>query len=186
MKNIMMISRGINVVPLALELKRQPQLWNQQTSRTVYDGSPHAEVDDIWVRFAGSFAATNGGEKQHESVWLPPSDLLPSAKSHARAIMSLVQGDSLGGVLITKVPPGGKVHPHTDLGWHAEHYDKFILQVEAHPQQAFCYDDGQFVTASGDLYWFHNQATHWVINDSPVDRISMIVCVKLEKPFGGM
>jgi quercetin dioxygenase-like cupin family protein len=100
--------------------------------------------------------------------------------------MNLVRGDSLGGVLITRIPPGKQVYPHIDGGWHAKTYDKFALQIAAHPQQAFCYEDGQYVTAAGDLFWFHNQESHWVLNESPCDRITMIVCVKLDKPFGGL
>jgi hypothetical protein len=180
MKYLHKIASGINVIPLQLELKRNAQLWNTNTQRTEHESSPHHQVDDIWVRYAGSYEE---GQSSHMSEWM--TDLLPSAKQHARAIMNLVNGDALGGVLITRIPPGAKVLPHVDRGWHAEYYDKFILQVEAHPQQAFCYEDGQFVSQPGDLYWFYNQQEHWIINDSPIERISLIVCVKLEKPFNG-
>jgi quercetin dioxygenase-like cupin family protein len=184
MKNILTIARGLNVIPLLLELQRQPQLWNQNRTRTENPTSPHREVDDIWVRYG---AGDSGYEGQpHTSVWLEAADLLPQAKADARAILNLVRGDALGGILITRIPPGRSVKPHADLGWHALEYDKFALQVAAHPQQAFCYEEGQHITAPGDLYWFHNQEKHWVINESPVERITMIVCVKLDKPFGGV
>lgn len=182
MKNILTINRGINVIPLQLELQRQPQLWNQNRARTENPTSPHREVDDIWPRYQAGKDLT---DNSHESVWLPPSDLLPEVKTHARAVMSLVRGDALGGILITKIPPGRRVYPHIDTGWHAHSYDKFALQIAAHPQQAFCYEEGQHVTNTGDLFWFNNQAEHWVINDSPCDRITMIICVKLDKPFNG-
>lgn len=182
MKNILTINRGINVIPLQLELQRQPQLWNQNRARTQNPTSPHREVDDIWARYGEGEQLT---DEAHQSVWLPASDMIPEVKSHARAVMGLVRGDSLGGVLITRIPPGRQVYPHVDSGWHARAYDKFALQVSAHPQQSFCYEDGQHVTATGDLFWFHNQASHWVINNSPCDRITVIICVKLEKPFGG-
>jgi len=181
MKNILTIASGINVIPLQLELQRQPQLWNRNRERTENPTSPHREVDDIWARY-GEGELTN---EAHQSVWLAAADLIPQVKTHARAVMSLVGGDALGGVLITRIPPGRRVYPHVDNGWHALAYDKFALQVSAHPQQSFCYGDGQHITATGDLFWFHNQAEHWVINDSPCDRITMIICVKLEKPFNG-
>lgn len=181
MENILTISKGVNVMPLALGLKRNPHLWNANTGRTAHENSPHREVDDIWARYGHDYTV----DAPHESVWLDAANCIPEIKTHARAIMNLVGGDALGGVLITRIPPGAKVHPHTDRGWHATHYDKFALQIAAHPQQAFCYADGQHITAPGDLYWFYNQAEHWVINDSPVERITMIVCVKLDKPFGG-
>ena len=184
MKNILTLTRGLNVMQLALQLKRNPQLWNQRRERTQNPDSPHREVDDIWLRYGGG--SYDESRQPHTSVWLDAATVLPETKTHARAIMSLVHGDALGGVLITRVPPGARVHPHTDNGWHAQEYDKFALQISGHQQQAFCYADGEHVTLPGDLYWFNNQAEHWVINDSPVERITMIVCVKLDKPFGGV
>lgn len=182
MENFLPISKGINVIPLLLGLRRNPQLWNRHTARTEDPTSPHREVDDIWARYAGNEYTTQA----HDSIWMPAADLIPEIKLHARAIMGLVNGDSLGGVLITRIPPGKQVYPHTDMGWHATTYDKFALQLAAHPQQAFCYKEDGHITATGDLYWFHNQAEHWVINNSPVERITMIVCVRMDKPFGGL
>ena len=182
MKNILTIARGINVLPLALSLARNPQLWNTRKERTQQETSPHREIDDIWVRYAKDWQT---GETSHESVWLEAADCLPEVKDHARAIMGLVKGDAIGGILITRIPPGGKVHPHIDNGWHALQYDKFALQIDAHQQQAFCFENAQHVTMPGDLYWFNNQQTHWVTNDSPCERITLIVCIKLDKPFGG-
>ena len=183
MENILTVARGVNVMPLALQLRRNPQLWNQRRERTEREDSPHQGVDDIWVRYGG--ASYEESQEPHESVWLEPASVLPEAKSHSRAIMNLVGGHALGGILITRIPPSGQVLPHKDLGWHALNYDKFALQIASHQQQAFCYSDGQHVTAPGDVYWFNNQAEHWVINDSPVERITLIVCVKLDRPFGG-
>ena len=183
MDNILTLARGINVMGLQLQLKRNPQLWNTRKERTQNPTSPHREVDDIWVRYGGG--SYEESKKPHESVWLEAADCLSEAKTHARAIMNLVHGDALGGILITRIPPGGKVYPHCDHGWHAETYDKFALQISSHQQQAFCYADGEHVTLQGDLYWFQNQQEHWVYNDSPIERITMIVCVKLDRPFGG-
>lgn len=180
MENILTLARGINVMQLQLQLKRNPQLWNRKSERTAHADSPHREASDIWARYTRTL-----DEDDRDIVWLESSELLPEVKKHARAIMGLVNGDALGGVLITRIPPGCRVHPHVDRGWHAETYEKFALQIAAHPQQAFCYEDGEHVTAPGDLFWFHNQASHWVLNDSPVERITMIVCVKLDTPFGG-
>lgn len=176
------LRRGISVHDLQLGLCRNPQLWDKHPERTKDSASPHREVRDIWARFAPSWEE---GRQAHHSVWLEASELMPAIRQHARSIMTLVGGDELGGVLITKIPPGGRVYPHVDRGWHSTYYDKFLLQVEAHPQQTFCYADGQTITAPGDLCWFYNQEEHWVENNSPVDRISMIVCIKLDKPFGG-
>lgn len=177
MNHLMLIKSGINVLPLALQLKRNPHLWNQNTSRTAGGESPHCEVDDIWVRYC---ADPFKGHEQHSSVWYPSYKKLPQVRDLVFPVMAGLCGEQLGGVLITRVPPGGSVFPHVDKGWHAEYYSKFALQIESHPQQSFCYSDGEFISSPGDLYWFNNQATHWVKNNSPVERITMIICVKTD------
>jgi hypothetical protein len=65
-----------------------------------------------------------------------------------------------------------------DGGWHARHYRKLALQVKGNDQQAFCFEDGEFRADPGDVYEFDNSRLHWVVNDSPTDRITMIVCVR--------
>lgn len=179
MQHIHTLRSGIDVMPAMLALKRNPHLWNLHTKRTLSDGTPHKEVDDIWLRYADGLTDPS---KPHTSVWYDGYYAMPAFRELIFGICGLIQCEQLGGVLITRIAPGQSVKPHNDLGWHAEYYDKFALQLAAHPQQAFCYDDGQHVTAPGDLYWFNNQQTHWVTNDSPVERITMIVCCRVDKP----
>lgn len=185
MNNVLHLASNINVLPTLLELKNNPQLWNQYTCRTYFEGSPHQGIDDIWVRYNdfANWDPVNPHEfnQPHESIWYPAADKLPSIKILAHEIMYLVKGERLGGILITRIPPGGISKPHVDLGWHAEYYDKYALQLESHPQQAFCFEEGCFSARPGDLYWFNNQALHWVPNESPVDRITLIFCIRTNK-----
>lgn len=176
MKHIMTLRHGINVMPLSLALRRNPQLWNQHSSRRVAPGSPHLATDDIWVRYARD--ATSPAP--HDSVWYASSDVLPEVKEIVYPLMAMVKGERLGGVLITRIPAGHSVAPHVDLGWHASQYQKFAVQIESHQQQAFCYSDGDHVTAPGDVFWFDNSKEHWVTNNSPVSRITMIVCIQTD------
>jgi hypothetical protein len=95
--------------------------------------------------------------------------------------MYLVKGERLGGILITRIPPGGICKPHHDRGtWHASYYDKYALQLESHPFQAFHFDEGSYSAMPGELYWFNNQEVHWVTNESPIDRITLIFCIKVD------
>lgn len=179
MKNLLPLASGLSVKPISLALRQNPDLWNQYRDRTTVKGGPHAAVDDIWVRYAADVKA---GQSQHESLWYPAAQLLPMVRDMAFEVMHMVKGEQLGGVLITRIPAGRKVLRHEDLGWHAEYYDKFAVQVESHQQQAFHFDDGSYCAAPGDLYWFRNQAAHWVTNDSPVDRITLIFCIRTAQP----
>ena len=184
MEHILTIQRGVNVIPLALQLKQNPHLWGEHPERTQNPDSPHAQVSDIWARFGPQGIDRNA---EHDSIWYPAYRALPAIRDIVFPLMHMLKGERLGGVLITKIPPGGRVLPHADTGWHAGYYEKFGVQIESHQQQAFCYDDGQHITAPGDVFWFRNSRPHWVINDSPVDRITMIVCIRSDQqqPLGG-
>lgn len=179
MASFLKIASGLSVNPLLIALQRNPQLWNEHQQRTqMYQ---HSEVSDIWVRyndfknFSGDMAEFN---KEHDSVWYPSYHLLPQVRDIVFPLMAAVEGERLGGVLITKIPPGGSVKPHVDSGWHAGYYDKYLVQLQSAPGQAFCFDDGHFCSEPGDVYMFDNSVTHWVENNSNVDRISMIVCIR--------
>jgi hypothetical protein len=174
---IKLLSSGVNVAPMLWALHEHPELWDENRARTRDAGSPHHELHDIWARYA---APGVDASKPHEAVWYPCANLLP-VRELVYPLMSVLHGDQLGGVLITKIPPGKSCKPHSDPGWHARHYQKFALQIQSHPKQAFHFESQSLVTKPGDLFWFDNQYTHWVTNDSDQDRITMIVCIRTDR-----
>lgn len=175
----------VDVSAIRQGLLQHPELWNQHRPRT--SSYVHSQVDDIWARYN---AWENYDEKlglshfnrEHEAVWYHAANVIPEVRQVALDVMRMVEGVRLGGVLITRVPPGGQVQKHFDRGWHAEHYDKFAVQIAADPRQAFHFESESLVSAPGDIYTFDNSHIHWVTNASDVDRITLIVCVRLEHP----
>lgn len=172
---IRILRRGVDAQWLLWALRANPHLWNENTGRTQHPSSPHHGLDDIWVRYGTCDDAMAG--KPHESHWYEAADVL-GVKPFLRDLMRSVDGDILGGVLITRIPPGATCKPHQDLGWHALQYEKFALQITSAPGQAFCFDGIQMETQPGDLFWFNNQMTHWVTNPTDYERITMIACIK--------
>lgn len=170
-----------DVSALADQLDKAPDLWNEHRHRT-HGYGPHSDVSDVWVRyrpfreFDGDAAAFHAGP--HVSEWYPCVARIPAAWSLARKVRRLSGKAHLGGVLITRVPPGGRVAPHVDTGWHAETHAKFIVQVRGDAQQAFCFHGERLSAEDGQCYWFRNDREHWVTNDSDRERISLIVCVR--------
>lgn len=165
--------------PLLAELDAQPELWNQHTPRR--EQYVHSRISDVWVRYnawanyTGDLAAFNG---PHASVWYPAFKTLPAIKPTLSAVLRHVGGRRLGGVLITRVPPGGRVAPHSDTGWHAEFYAKYALQLRGNADQAFCFEGASLSAQPGELYTFDNSKTHWVYNMSDEERITLIVCIR--------
>lgn len=146
--------------------------------RTEHPTSPHREASDIFVRYA----ADPKVQGPHESVWYPCADVLP-VRPLAYDLMRFIEGNRLGGVLITKIPAGKEVYPHVDKGWHADAYRKFCIQVQSAPGQKFVVAGEALEAKPGDLYEFRNEYLHCVINPTPFDRISLIVCAQTDKAF---
>lgn len=166
---------------LAKQLERHPELWNDFDLRTNHPQSPHRELSDIFVRynarenFTGDRQAFNG---PHEAVWWPALEKLPAVTDIVFSLMRQVEGEQLGMVLITKIPAHTQCYPHVDNGWHARHFDKYAVQIASAPGQAFHVEQDQLSAEPGECYWFDNSKVHYVTNDSDVDRITMIVCIR--------
>ena len=177
--------RPIDVSAVLAELDAHPELWNQFTLRTKeYGGKeqPHREIDDIWVRYN---AWKNFNPKkpkkffgEHDSSWYPAYAKLPSLRPLIFGLMMTVEGERLGGVLITRIPAGSSVAPHKDAGWHAGYYRKFAVQLRGGPDQFFCFEGESMIAEAGEVYEFDNSETHWVKNDSDRERITLIVCIR--------
>lgn len=170
----------LDVSHLHTEILCNPKLWDQHRMRTQSPNSPHREVSDIWVRYnaAENFTTTEEFNAPHESSWYPAADVI-HVKPYVMAIFQAMAGTRLGGVLITKVPAGKQVYPHTDPGWHARYYDtKVALQISGNAEQSFVFEDSSLSALPGELYTFDNSRRHWVLNPSSEDRISLIICMR--------
>lgn len=189
MKNFQKISENIDVSGLLAELELNPQLWDANNQRKTYQGTPHDRMSDIWVRY-NSIEKTGGDlalmSQEHVPVWYPAWKALPSLHKIVFDLMTKVEGEMLGGVLITRVPAGLGISPHTDSGWHVEYYDKFYLTLKSSKGACFACDYHgieKLEPNPGEIWLFDNRKIHWVENQSPDDRITVIICIRTEK-FG--
>lgn len=169
------VGDGLNVSAIHWALQANPQLWNQHTARTEALDSPHHGLDDIWARFGPPERANDG--LPHDAIWYPSAAIL-GVKPICYDLMRHFEGVELGGVLITRIKPGKEVKPHTDPGWHARRYEKYAVQITSAPGQKFCFEGEELETRPGDIYWFDNAHTHWVVNPTEYERITMIVCIR--------
>lgn len=191
MNHFHLIAKNLPVDELRMQIARQPWLWDQHTMRKTLPGTPHRDMSDIWLRYNAweNFKPEDPcafGEP-HESVWYPAFYALPAVRPLIFDLMAHVQGERLGGVLITKVPPGGKIDAHVDGGWHVDYYSsKYYIQIEGAEGQQFWAEpaQGKRETISpmpGDLWKFDNRVLHGVDNRSNSDRMTLIVCIKRDE-----
>ena len=88
----------------------------------------------------------------------------------------------LGGILLTKIPPGCQVKPHHDRGrWHAEFYNrKIYIPLKTNDRCVNHCEDESVVMGGGQAWWFDNLVTHSVVNDGDDERITAIICLRTE------
>lgn len=174
---IYLLDKNLPVSEIYWALRKHPEFWNRHTLRTAHPDSPHHELDDIWVRFGDP--KTADAAVPHDAVWYEGIDVL-GVKPLIMRVFAASGGTKLGGVLITRIPPGKRCKPHIDPGWHATHYEKYAVQIASAPGQAFHVEDEVLETQPGDLFWFNNQHLHWVENPTPYERVTMVICIRKE------
>lgn len=192
MRNFVKLAEGIDVVPVQLTLA-QTALWNQHTLRTATEGSPHRELDDIWLRMSDLEKCRQAGAAgafvdHRESINYPGWHELPQIRKLVMALFMSVEGERLGRVLISRLPPGRRILPHKDIGadltkyYDSEpYYSRFHLCVQGLPGSIFNCEDESVQMRTGEAWWFRNDLEHEVINNSADDRIHVVIDVRTPK-----
>lgn len=166
---------NVVVLPLMNDIARQPELWNKDKTRTTFEGTPHAQVDDILLRFGK--ADGNDLETADSAVMM----LLPKAKALALNVMQIVGGSRLGRVVVTKLEPGKKILPHADTkGDYAKYYTRYHLVLLGLPGSLFTCGDETVNMRTGELYWFDASQVHSLSNNSADDRVHLLVDVRID------
>ena len=182
MRNFQLIAHSVDVTHLQNALVRQPELWNQNTYRTTYEGTPHKDVDDIWLRYpkeAGEAAAEDLAPVQNAgSDWYPAADKLREARKLILDLMSYIGAYQLDRVLISRIPPGGRVLPHADkYGDYVQLDDiaRYHLVIQGLPGSQYRCGGEEVDMLTGEVWWFNPLKIHEVVNNSADDRIHLMV-----------
>jgi hypothetical protein len=182
LRNFLLIATGIDVMPLHHALIRRPDLWNQNTYRTTYAGTPHGDVDDIWLRYSDTERTadpmqTGPVQNDHGAVWYPAAKELPEAKPLILNLMHYLSAYELGRVVISRIKPGGRILPHADIDGDYVHLGdiaRYHIVVQGLPGSLFRCGDEQVDMRTGEVWWFDAHSTHEVINNSADDRIHLM------------
>ena len=174
-----------DVLPLRLQLERHSELWNQHTGRTAHEGSPHAEVSDVWLRWrppAALVSPESYNEPFAELEWYPAIAVLPAARDILMQIMGRVGATAMGGALITRVAPGKQVKPHSDaMSFHAQYFRlKVYTVLRTNPNVVNWVEGESFVPKPGDVFAYDNLKSHAVYNEGDEDRWTMMAAFRCD------
>lgn len=176
-----LIADKVDPTPLLLELARNEALWDQNPERRTYCGSPHAAMVDITARYmpeADISLAQRSAE--HRNVFWPAWYALPALRPIVFGLMARVAAVELGSIIITKLPPGAAILPHSDAGsWAPEYYHCKAHVTVAGKALVRCAED-ECLFLQGTVWTFDNLLTHSVQNVGDGDRISAIISMRCE------
>lgn len=183
MSRFIQLATQVETLPLRLELERNAAtLWDADPTRRTYPNTPHGQMVDICVRYMEPHLLTDLQVRkgEHRNVFWPAWYELPALRPVVFGLMTRVQAVELGSILITKLPPGGRILPHSDKGsWAAEYYNtKAHWTVQG---EAFVTCDN--VTAkfeSGTVWTFDNLLQHDIVNEGYDDRVCVIVSMRCD------
>ena len=193
MRNFYRMAAGMDVMPLMVAINAQPELWNQYTLRTQTEGTPHREIDDIWLRMNDlekcRQARACGEYSDHrESINYPAMKALPQARALIFALMASVQGERLGRCFISRMSPGRRIYPHCDIGDdpavyydYEPYYSRFHIVLQGLPGSLFVAGGETVCMQTGEVWWFDGTATHEVVNNSADDRIHLVCDIRVSK-----
>jgi hypothetical protein len=183
MRHFKLIASNIDVLPLALDLYMNPGLWDAHAARTEREG-PFTGTSDIWLRFRAQdeLLSRETYAEPFTPVFYPAWYALPHVRPIVFGLMARCEAVQLGGVLITRVPPGQQVKPHDDRGrWHPEFFQtKAYVPLQTNPAVVSTCGDETCVMAPGSAWVFDNLLTHSTVNDGDCDRITLIVSMRVE------
>lgn len=182
---------SVDPTKLLIAIKSKPDLWKEDTYLRDYPQGPFGEIESIMLRFPEKrvfeqeeeVEAYKRGEHfydQHESIDYPAYAILSEARQMIMGLMAYVQGERLGRVMINKIAPGGKIFPHADTPEHTNYYTRFHIVLQSAPGCFIRAENEQLEMRGGDVFWFNNKLEHEVVNNSNVDRISMVIDIKVK------
>lgn len=193
MKHFMQLASGVQVTPLLLAIHRLEKshgVWKEDTYLRDYPQGPFGDTESIILRFPDrsvheteeALRKHEANFDQHENYDQPVFKSLPEARPLIFQLMSAVQGERLGRVIINKINPGGVIYPHADTPVHAEYWDRFHIVLQSQPGSNFRAGDEWVHMETGEVWWFNNRIEHEVINNSADARIHMVVDIRTSKP----
>jgi len=186
MKHFLKLASNVDPMPVMQAVAARPHLWDQHKWRTEYNGTPHLDVSDIWLRYSDMEKTarndnTAAVQNDDRPVFYPAWDALPQVRPIVFGLMRQVEAIELGRVLITRLPPGGRIAAHSDAtgAYTDQPGRRYHVVLQGLPGSMFRCGDETVNMKTGEVWMFDHLADHEVWNNSPDDRIHLLVDLRL-------
>lgn len=172
MKNFRRLAVGIDTAPLLARIGAHPELWESGRQRERY-----GQAEAILVR--GPARADDPLAWLYELDQIDYEALYTLAPELPDLVLGVIERvgrvKHAGRVMITRLPPGGRIAPHIDEGRYADLYDRFHLCLDADEGSSFRCGGEAVVMAPGDFWWFNHKREHEVVNAGGRARVHLVL-----------
>jgi hypothetical protein len=176
MRNFLQVGQ-CDVLPLLMALQMRPGLWDQHRFRTTRPGTAMSECSDVLLRYTAP-EHLEDNDNNTEPVAYPAWSELPQARPIVFDLMRRMEAVSLGRIIISRLPPGGRIAAHADVGnAYVEQPDVMRLHVALQGLPGSLYHCGGETVQmlSGQVFWFQHREMHSVENGSADARIHLMI-----------
>ena len=177
-KHLTRIESGIDTRPIRAALACNEDLWHLTTRRLRADSRP-LQTHTIYLRQADRTNApphlwVGAIGEIHASKLEPHAWQLPEAVLMAQALAGDL-GVELARAMLVRLPPGGTVGTHRDVGTYFAIRDRYHLAISNEPNGSILHvaDDEEDLPL-GSLWRIDNTQPHSARNRSGADRIHLI------------
>jgi hypothetical protein len=158
------------------EVLRNEEMFGANRIRQ-HKGSAHEQVDDILLRgptlSTGKTLADLWAETEcvnYITMWQ-----FPLIEEFIKYWSIRLRNDKIGRVIITRLGPGKRIHPHVDEGPVPEMYRRYHYVIQGDKDNLFFVEGKPQSMCSGELWCVDVTKEHSVINQSDRDRIHLIM-----------
>jgi Aspartyl/Asparaginyl beta-hydroxylase len=178
-KNFKLVADELPVAPALAELAGSP-LWDAITLRQDIPGSPHKDTRCIAIR--GPDLEAPGALDSLTSVDYAYADAgaLPACHRLVESVTSPLPSTAVGRIFVVSLRAGGHITRHPDEGAYAEAHCRYHLCLSSKEGNTFHCGDESIHMLPGTLWTFNHQIEHEVFNDSPEERVHIIIDVRKE------
>ena len=175
LQSIFVVSINIDVLDMLKEVLLQPENWFVDTYR---QKNIEVQKETESINLVKGVLASN----QKPSIRAMQSSHLYQKTDLYKKYPAIVSWlnkkfpQGLSRIAIIKLPPGGKVYPHTDFGEYYRARNRYHLVLSG--EYNYFVNDEVLHARPGMLFWFNNDLIHYSQNISREDRIAVVFDVE--------
>lgn len=187
------IFKQATLEPCRVEVAMMKAAWGRSPRVTYDELSPHREVEDIILRGPDPNATDNPEGRSLYEMWQeiecvnwPIARFFPYCMQISEILQTacVLHGcipPRVGRVILTKLPPGGRIYEHADEGPVPAFYRRFHACLQGGSGNIFSCADQVVSMKENEIWEVDVRERHAVLNKERDDRVHLIVDIERQE-----